>query len=338
MALQTISQVSKSLNLSTRTLRYYEQIGLIRSSEKADYAYRTYDGETVARIGQIVVLRKLRIPLKQIAVILQNGHNTEIIRTFERSLSEIDEEITALSTIRSILYAFVARLSENAETNIRLALFDDVSLLSIVDSLALTKRSIKEEKTMEELNKASETINKLTDRDVRIVYLPPAMVAAAHIIGFAPDGKDNGFYPEGKTNEIMSEFIRSSHLCQRSPGFRHYGFNHPNGTNSGGPSDDHGYERWITIPDDMEVPAPLEKKHFPGGLYAAHMIPMGAFEEWGWLWEWVKNSKQYEMIQGDPDCMGGLLEEHLNAYGYYLSEKTDDSNLQLDLLIPIREK
>jgi len=41
MKLQTISQVSKHFRISTRTLRYYEQIGLIQSTMKENYSYRT---------------------------------------------------------------------------------------------------------------------------------------------------------------------------------------------------------------------------------------------------------------------------------------------------------
>ena len=49
MELQTISQISKAFNLSTRALRYYEQIGLITSEKKEDYAYRVYSDDTVRR-------------------------------------------------------------------------------------------------------------------------------------------------------------------------------------------------------------------------------------------------------------------------------------------------
>ena len=38
MELTTISEILKSMNISTRTLRYYEQIGLIDSVKKDDYA------------------------------------------------------------------------------------------------------------------------------------------------------------------------------------------------------------------------------------------------------------------------------------------------------------
>lgn len=61
MELQTLSQISKFFHLSTRTLRYYEQIGLIQSEKKDVYAYRVYSEDTIKRLQQIVILRKLRI-------------------------------------------------------------------------------------------------------------------------------------------------------------------------------------------------------------------------------------------------------------------------------------
>ena len=87
MELQTISQVSKVFNLSTRALRYYEQIGLISSEKKEGYAYRVYSEDMVKRLGQIVILRKLRIPLKQISEILKSKSSSEIIETFRQNLS-----------------------------------------------------------------------------------------------------------------------------------------------------------------------------------------------------------------------------------------------------------
>jgi hypothetical protein len=126
-------------------------------------------------------------------------------------------------------------------------------------------------------------------------------------------------------------------LAEIKPDLRHLGFNHPNGGRADG--SDHGYERWVSIPDNMEIHEPFVKKQFPGGLYAAHMIPMGNFEEWGWLADWVKNSTEYEPDWGDPDCMGGSLEEHLNYINQYsLSSEDMDRSLQLDLLLPVKQR
>lgn len=206
MELQTISQISKSFKLSTRTLRYYEQIGLIQSTKVAEYAYRTYDAQTVLRLQQIVVLRKLRIPLKQIIVILESKDSAEIIATFEQNLKQVADEITALSTIRTILNTFIVRLNESTQLNLKRNLLDDVSILPLFDSLITSKIHFKEDKTMEDLNQANDRLEKLTDREVRILYLPPMSVAALHIIGKTAE-------LEGK--EPIYEFIQKT-SCRRS--------------------------------------------------------------------------------------------------------------------------
>ncbi len=327
MELQTISQVSKNFHISTRTLRYYEQIGLLKSVKLEDYAYRTYGQEEINRLQQIIILRKLRIPLKQIIIILESDNSRRVLEVFRQNLIEVEDEITALSTIRSILQTFINHLNENTHLDIKLNLFKDKSIQKIVDSLTISKINFKEENAMEDLNKANESLTKL--KDVRIVYLPPAAVAAYQYVGDEP---------EMHVNEVVDEFVRSSGLVKRKPDLRHYGFNSPNPVDETG---FHGYEMWVTIPDDIKVPAPFTKKYFEGGLYAAHMIPMGAFEEWGLLNDWVtKNNPKYESNIGDrgAECMFGLLEEHLNYVNHVSLPDSEPENLQLDLLFPIKEK
>lgn len=66
---------------------------------------------------------------------------------------------------------------------------------------------------------------------------------------------------------------------------------------------------------------------------------MGAFEEWHWLWKWVKSNEKYEFNLGDPECMDGLIEEHLNYIHLFMLDTQERHNLmQLDLLIPIQER
>lgn len=82
MELKTISQVSKQFQISTRTLRYYEQLGLLKANKKEEYAYRTYDREAILRLQQIIILRKLRIPLKRIAEVLESEEAQAAVRIF----------------------------------------------------------------------------------------------------------------------------------------------------------------------------------------------------------------------------------------------------------------
>ena len=74
MELRTISQVSRDYGITARMLRYYEQVGLIQSQRKDDYAYRVYDKAALIRLRQVIVLRKLRVPVKQIVSILINPY------------------------------------------------------------------------------------------------------------------------------------------------------------------------------------------------------------------------------------------------------------------------
>ena len=176
---------------------------------------------------------------------------------------------------------------------------------------------------------------KLTDCDVRIIYLPPAAAAAAYAQGAEPG-------PELVTADIVDKFIADSGLASVYPAARHYGFNNPDEPVHG---EGHGYERYITIPDDMEVSLPLVKKRFVGGTYAAHTIPFGEWDEWLLLHKWVVDSERYEFrwetIMGVGGWTCGWLEEHLNYWNWYASGQSmgeTDGCRQIDLLIPIKKK
>ena len=73
----TISQVSRMYDVTPRMLRHYEKLGLIKAGRREDYSYRVYDEEAVRRLQQIIILRKLRLPLKEIAVLLGDAGQNE---------------------------------------------------------------------------------------------------------------------------------------------------------------------------------------------------------------------------------------------------------------------
>lgn len=322
----TVSQVSRSLGISTRMLRYYEKAGLISSTRREGYSYRIYDEHAVSRIKQILILRKLRIPVRQIEVILNNDNAVDAIRIFRQNLDELDEEITALSTIKDILNHFVEELSKTTDLTLKTIIPQDDTLLTAIESLDLISINFKEERSADKLKKADERLSKIAD--ARIIYLPPAVVAASHYIG------DD---PEMNANFLIDNFVKENALGIIKPDLRRFGFNHPNPVDESG---FHGYEAWVTIPDDMEVPAPLEKKQFPGGLYAAHMITFGNFNEWDAFLEWIMKNENYEFAGDlqDQEHMCGLIEEYLNFYSHIEQPVQDLEHLQLDLLMPIREK
>ena len=68
-----IREVTARYNISARTLRYYEDAGLIQSARSSDYAYRLYDQEAIHRLEQILILRRLNISIKDIQRIFRTA-------------------------------------------------------------------------------------------------------------------------------------------------------------------------------------------------------------------------------------------------------------------------
>lgn len=326
----TVSEVSRDFGVSTRMLRYYEQEGLISSKRRDDYAYRIYDEAAVRRLRQILLLRKLRIPLKQIAVILNSADRSETVSILIDKIKELEEEISSLKIIRDILSEIVSK----GETEIN-KLIDD-KLSAIVRVIPSSNNNLEENTAMsetnnklEQLEKANRTVDEISS-DIRIIRLPPFTVASNHYIG-----RD----PESVVDKPVDKFIRDSGLYDIKPDARYFGFNHPNpGILEEGI---HGYEVWVTIPDDMEVPEPLVKKKFSGGLYAVMTIRFPEFQRWADLTRWAENNGVYEPDYSPlgEEIMGGCLEEHLNwVYASHLGWPEDGIVGQLDLMLPIKKR
>ena len=65
----TIQKLARLSGVSTRTLRYYDQIGLLLPCRTSSSGYRIYGQNEVDRLQQILFYRELGIELSQIGKI-----------------------------------------------------------------------------------------------------------------------------------------------------------------------------------------------------------------------------------------------------------------------------
>lgn len=326
----TITQVAARYDVTPRMLRHYEKLGLLTPCRQADYAYRTYDEEALRRLQQIILLRKLRLPLQDIAVILADTACVRSIEIVQQHILTMSDEITSLAKVRDVLTLLLSRLQACTQRKLSLNALADETLCQVIQRLTLSKGKLKERMNMEELDKANETLNHALP--VRLVHLPPSTVASCQFIG--PD-------PETKVEAVMSRFVRESRLYEKKPDARMMGFNHPEPGVL--PDGVHGYEVWITIPEDMTLPEDLEKKRFAGGLYAALTIRFPEFHRWQDLIQWGQDERNAFEVdwRGDETNMGGCLEDHLNwVYAAHLGFPEDSpfGDGQIDLLLPIKKR
>ena len=73
MKIYSVKELSELSGVTSRTLRYYDDIGLLVPKRKGSGAYRTYDAEDVSRLQEILLLRELGIELSEIKNIIDNS-------------------------------------------------------------------------------------------------------------------------------------------------------------------------------------------------------------------------------------------------------------------------
>jgi DNA-binding transcriptional MerR regulator len=66
----TIKEIADLAGITTRTLRYYDEIGLLSPATIGTNGYRLYDHRSLLRLQQIMFFRELDIPLNEIQKII----------------------------------------------------------------------------------------------------------------------------------------------------------------------------------------------------------------------------------------------------------------------------
>ncbi len=100
----TIEQVATSLGLTKRTLRYYEEVGLLPPTGRTEGNYRRYSEEDIERIKQIKELRDLLgFSLADIRQLLQAEEERDLIKLAYRQETDADGKITQLDRADEVI-------------------------------------------------------------------------------------------------------------------------------------------------------------------------------------------------------------------------------------------
>lgn len=108
-----IRDVATKYDISARTLRYYEDMGLIKSARSDDYAYRLYDGASIARLEQVLILRKLNISIKDIGRIFNTEGSEVVLEVLGKKVDAIDEEVSLLHELKEIVLDFIKQIEQS---------------------------------------------------------------------------------------------------------------------------------------------------------------------------------------------------------------------------------
>jgi DNA-binding transcriptional MerR regulator len=113
-----IGELAEQAGVTTRTVRYYEGLGLLPPARREASGHRQYDEDALARLVKIDRLKRMGLTLDEIAAVipLYFGDATarrgrrKLLRILERHLADTEERVEGLVAHRDELRAAVARL------------------------------------------------------------------------------------------------------------------------------------------------------------------------------------------------------------------------------------
>jgi DNA-binding transcriptional MerR regulator len=116
-----IGALAKQLGITTRTIRYYEEIGLMGKTERIGGGTRTYNKDDILRLKFILKLKGLGISLKEIHELSdifdineQDFHTItpKLIEILDRHISLVDEKMASLSSLRGDIVSYRVRITD----------------------------------------------------------------------------------------------------------------------------------------------------------------------------------------------------------------------------------
>ena len=95
-----IGELAKRLGTTTKTLRFYEQIGLLGRAGRSESAYRLYDEDAVATARLVIGLRHLELSIPELQDLLRDDGRTT---RRQRLLALMDERLRRMELELSVL-------------------------------------------------------------------------------------------------------------------------------------------------------------------------------------------------------------------------------------------
>lgn len=127
-----IGEVADRSGVNPTTIRYYEDIGLLREPDRTPSGYRDYTEAAIARLAFIRAAQSIGLSLGETREVLALKEHGEapcphVITLLEQHAAELEERIAALQRMRSELIG----LAQQAR---RLPVRDDADFCHIIET------------------------------------------------------------------------------------------------------------------------------------------------------------------------------------------------------------
>lgn len=121
-----IGDLAIALGLTTRTIRYWEEVGIIESVQRSDGATRGFTPYFVRRIKFIIKLKELGLTIKEMQdlyVAYGEAKQTErmvprLVEILDEHIDKIDEKMSKLASLRKEIVSYRQQVATKFGSNL----------------------------------------------------------------------------------------------------------------------------------------------------------------------------------------------------------------------------
>ncbi len=112
LPLLKIGELHAQSQVSIKTIRYYEEIGLLQAASRTEGGFRLFSPDTLTRLAFVKRAQRLGFSLQEIRHILEIHDQgqlpcAEVRENLERKIHDIDDRIQQLQTLKQELTALM---------------------------------------------------------------------------------------------------------------------------------------------------------------------------------------------------------------------------------------
>lgn len=150
-----VGELAKKTGISIRTLHYYDEIDLLKPSQRTEIGHRLYVKEDVVRLQQIISFRQLGFSLEEIRDCLEDP-NSNLSSTVKLHISHLQEQIELTRKLYNRLEAIADTLNREEDVSIQ-------NLLETIEVMTMFEKYY----TQEQLEELKQRRLQLGDEQIR---------------------------------------------------------------------------------------------------------------------------------------------------------------------------
>lgn len=123
----SIGDLAKSLGLTTRTLRYWEEAGIIEAAPRSDGSNRFYTTDIAKRVRFIIKLKELGLTIQELQdlyIAYGEAKRTDrmipaLVQILDKHINLVDEKMARMASLRKDIVEYRVRMSSKLDSIMR---------------------------------------------------------------------------------------------------------------------------------------------------------------------------------------------------------------------------